>query len=211
MKIKAETFVGILALLTIGVVGFVVYKKLKGDNTQEEKKGSDTQQNTSPDTTTQITNVPENIIVGDSQTPYITKQSKKVQMLGKVGGENVLWKGGMGLKWLRGAIGKFPTNKSVKNVVINIGTNGGFNQSDSIEGLVTDLRRTFPNAKLHVVQGSWGWGGNKNVTSQKVKAYYDRFATQGVNVIQPAIGVVKDPHGHLPIYKEIGSNLDKAI
>ena len=66
----------------------------------------------------------KNIIIGDSQTPFIAKQSQNIEMLGKVGGEGVLWKGGMGLKWLKDAVSKYPVSKDVKNVLINIGTNG---------------------------------------------------------------------------------------
>jgi len=151
------------------------------------------------------------IIIGDSQTPFIKKQSSKIEMLGSVGGENVLWKGGMGLKWLKDAVTKYPITKDITNVVINIGTNGGFNAKDDVSGLVRELKRVFPKAKLFVVKGSWGWGGNKNVTDSKVNTYYQKFADEGVEVLNPAIGVVKDPHGHLPIYKEIGKSIDKEI
>jgi hypothetical protein len=151
------------------------------------------------------------IIIGDSQTPYIAKQSTKIQMLGQTGGENVLWKGGMGLSWLKGAVSKYPVTKDVSNVVINIGTNGGFNSKEDIAGLVNQLKRVFPNARLFAVQGSWGWGGNKNITKSKVDTYYDNFEKEGVIIITPAIGVVSDPHGHLPIYKEIGKSIDAAI
>jgi|LakMenE18May11ns_1017448.scaffolds.fasta_scaffold9634015_3 hypothetical protein len=151
------------------------------------------------------------IIVGDSQTPFIKKQSVKIQMLGDIGGEDVLWKGGMGLSWLKGAVKKYPITKDIINVVINIGTNGGFSSKDDISGLVSELKRVFPNAKLYVVKGSWGWGGNKNVTESKVKDYYDKFSVEGVKILEPAIGSVKDPHGNLPIYKEIGKNIDTEI
>lgn len=151
------------------------------------------------------------IIIGDSQTPFIKKQSSEIQMLGSVGGENVLWKGGMGLKWLKNAVSNYPVTKDIKNVVINIGTNGGFNPNDDIDGLVNELKRVFPNAKLFVVKGSWGWGGNKNVTESKVNAYYKKFENEGVKIINPAIGSVKDPHANLPIYKEIGKSIDNAL
>lgn len=151
------------------------------------------------------------IIIGDSQTPFIKKQSSKVQMLGSVGGENVLWKGGMGLKWLKDAVSKYPITKDIKNVVINIGTNGGFNPNEDIDGLVNELKRVFPNAKLFVVKGSWGWGGNKDVTETKVNAYYKKFENEGVKIINPAIGSVKDPHSNLPIYKEIGKSIDNTL
>jgi hypothetical protein len=151
------------------------------------------------------------IIIGDSQTPFIKKQSSKVQMLGSVGSENVLWKGGMGLKWLKDAVSKYPITKDIKNVVINIGTNGGFNANEDINGLVNELKRVFPNSKLFVVKGSWGWGGNKDVTETKVNAYYKKFENEGVKIINPAIGSVKDPHSNLPIYKEIGKSIDNTL
>lgn len=151
------------------------------------------------------------IIIGDSQTPFIKNQSKKIEMLGNIGGENVLWKGGMGLSWLKGAVKKYPVTKDVSNVVINIGTNGAFSPKDDISGLVSELKRVFPNAKLFAVQGSWGWKGNKNVTQEQVDKYYERFKNQGVKVLSPAIGVVADPHNNLPIYKEIGKSIDAQI
>jgi hypothetical protein len=151
------------------------------------------------------------IIIGDSQTPFIKKESSKVQMLGSVGGENVLWKGGMGLRWLKDAVSKYPITKDIKNVIINIGTNGGFNSNEDIGGLVNELKRVFPNAKLFAVKGSWGWGGNKNVTETKVNSYYDKFENEGVKIINPAIGSVKDPHSNLPIYKEIGKSIDNTL
>jgi hypothetical protein len=151
------------------------------------------------------------IIIGDSQTPFIKKQSIKVELLGDVGGENVLWKGGMGLSWLKNAVTKYPITKDITNVIINIGTNGGFNSKDDVSGLVNELKRVFPNAKLFAVKGSWGWGGNKNVTESKVKDYYDKFSNEGVKILEPAIGSVKDPHGNLPIYKEIGKSIDSQI
>ena len=152
-----------------------------------------------------------NIIIGDSQTPFITRQSQKITMLGSTGGEQNLWLGGMGLKWLKNAVAKYPVTKKIKNVVINIGTNGGFSKSDDIKGLVGEIKRVFPSAKLFVVQGSWGWGGNAGTSSATVKAYYDRFANEGVKVINPPIGVVADPHGNLPIYVEIGRSIDSII
>lgn len=153
----------------------------------------------------------KSIIIGDSQTPFIANQSKQASLLGKVGGENSLWKGGMGVDWLKNAVSKYPTSKNIKSVIISIGTNGGFNKSDDIKGLTQQLKRAFPNAKLFVVQGSWGWGGNKGITTTSVKSYYDKFSAEGVKVISTPIGVVSDPHSNLPVYKEIGKNIDSSI
>ena len=55
------------------------------------------------------------------------------------------------------------------------------------------------------------WGGNKDVTESKVNAYYDKFKDLGVEIIEPAIGKVKDPHGNLPIYAKIGAEIDKQL
>jgi len=150
------------------------------------------------------------IIIGDSQTPFIAKQSAKASILGTQGEQN-LWKGGMGLSWLKNAVDKYPLREDVGSVVVNIGTNGGFGQKDDIAGLVSSLKEKFPNAKLFAVQGSWGWGGNKNITNEAVKSYYDKFKSQGVKIVNPPIGVVSDPHSDLPIYKEIGKSIDSLV
>lgn len=189
--------IGFAIVGTIGLLGFVIFKNKKEED--EDSGGGGRIEGG------------RSIIIGDSQTPYIKKQSKKIEMLGETGGENVLWKGGMGLSWLKGAVEKYPITKDVSNVVINIGTNGSFNKSDNIEGLVSSLRRVFPNANLLAVQGSWGWSNyNKDVTLQKVTAYYDRFNKLGVTVINPPIGAI-EPHGDKPVYKLIGANIDKEI
>ncbi len=152
----------------------------------------------------------KSIIIGDSQTPYIDNASQKVERLGKEGGEKNLWQGGQNLEWLKTAVSKYPVDTNISNVVINIGTNGGFNPNEDISGLVNEVKKVFPNAKLYAVQGSWGWGGNKNITEQKVRNYYKIFEKNGVKIIEPPIGAI-EPHGNKPIYKEIGRNLDSEL
>jgi hypothetical protein len=49
------------------------------------------------------------------------------------------------------------------------------------------------------------------VTNEKVKKYYDKFRNLGVQVLSTAIGKVKDPHGNLPIYSEIGAEIDSVL
>jgi len=170
-----------------------------------------------PSTKTDVTKtkntsgIPKNIIIGDSQTPFIDKNSAKVSRIGETGGESTLWKGGMGLSWLKSAVQSYPVSPSVNSVTINIGTNGGFNSKEDVDGLVSAVKEKFPNARILAVQGSWGWGGNKDVTIERVKKYYDKFRNAGVQVLNTAIGKVKDPHGNLPIYSEIGSELDSLL
>ena len=150
------------------------------------------------------------IIIGDSQTPLIASQSKKAKLLGSVGSEENLWKGGMGLSWLKQAVDNYPSiNKAIKNIFINIGTNGGFNPKDNADGLIDSLKIKFPKAKLFMVQGSWGWGNNKDITTDRVKNYYDKFSD--TTIIDPPIGSVSNPHINLPIYKEIGKEIDNQI
>lgn len=151
-----------------------------------------------------------NIVIGDSQTPYVANGSSKFDLISKKGSESSLWLGGMGLSWLLKAVEKHPGSKSVKNIAICIGTNGGFNSKDDISGLVLELKDKFPNADLFAIQGSWGWGGVSNVKEDKVRKYYKRFQDQGVEVIEPPIGKI-EPHGNKPIYKTIGKNLDEKI
>ena len=151
------------------------------------------------------------IIIGDSCTPIILKRSKVLDMIGNVGSERTLWKSGTGSKWLKEAVSKYQVTPNIKNVVINIGTNDGYNPKMDIKGLVAEVRRVFPSAKLFVVQGSWGWGNNKNITPDKVKVYYDKFRAENVVVIEPPIGSVKDPHMDLPVYTQIAAAIDLAI
>lgn len=149
------------------------------------------------------------IVIGDSQAPFIAKQTTKAKLLDEKGGEGALWEGGKNLSWLKKAVDKYPQNRAVGSVVVSIGTNGGFNPQDDVDGLLMALKAKFPNAKIYVVQGSWGWGGNKNVTDQMVRSYYAKF--KGATIIEPPIGKVADPHGNLPIYQTIGKALDRAI
>ena len=165
---------------------------------------------------TQMNNLPNtgknvNYVIGDSQTPFIDKNSSKVSKISDTQGTESLWKGGVGLNWLKDAVSAYPVSPNVNSIFINIGTNGGFNKGDDVVGLVNQVRSKFPNAKLYAIQGSWGWGGNKNVTSSKVNDYYKKFSDAGVTVLTNAIGSVNDPHGNLPIYTTIGKEIDSLV
>lgn len=152
-----------------------------------------------------------NILIGDSQTPFIAKWSHNATLLNKVGSESSLWKGGMGLNWLKMAITNYKLDTLIQSVTFCIGTNGRFSSKDDIIGLVNITKERFPNAYLYVVQGSWGWGGNVNVTKEVVDAYYKRFNGLGVEVINPPIGKCEPHNVNLPQYKEIAKNLDTLI
>jgi hypothetical protein len=154
----------------------------------------------------------KNIIIGDSQTPYVDNATLKANRISKDGGEKSLWEGGKTVSWLIKALKKYPVDKNVENVIICIGTNGGFGKflNDDIGGLFTQLEMKFPKAKFLVVQGSWGWGGLKNIKKSDVTNYYKKFEKYGAKIIEPPIGDI-EPHGNKPIYKEIGRNIDKML
>ena len=201
MEKKTKIIIAIASILGIGVSVFLIVKarrkNAKSNNGDSKSKSSDVDKT-------------KNYVIGDSQTPLIDKNSQKVTTIGAEG-EASLWKGSMGLKWLKNAVDAYQESKDVNSIVINIGTNGGFSTSDDIQGLVTSVKTKFPNAQLFVVKGSWGWANNANVTEQQVNAYYDKFKQLGVSVIPTAIGVTNNPHNNIPSYAKIGSEIDSAI
>ena len=152
----------------------------------------------------------KNIIIGDSQSPFVDWGSESFNLISQKGGQSSLWLGGKTLGWLLDAVKVYPVDTTVTGVAIVIGTNGGFNKSDKISELVTECKVKFPNSKFWVVQGSWGWGGVSNKTEKQVRDYYLKFAELGVQVVEPPIGKI-EPHGRKPVYKIIGKNLDSLV
>lgn len=197
-KIQKIVLFSIVGLVVTGIVTALIIRKKR----KKPKSSTSPSRNTDKN---------KNYIIGDSQTPFIDKNSEKAKRINEKGGKESLWEGGKSLSWLKTAVEDYPVSKDVNSIIINIGTNGGFNQKDDVDGLVNSVKEKFPNALLFVVKGSWGWGGNKDVTESKVKAYYDKFKDIGVEIIEPAIGSVKDPHGNLPVYASIGANIDEKL
>lgn len=154
----------------------------------------------------------ENIIIGDSQVPYVDKNTSKASVISPNSGKSSLWEGGKTVSWLISALSEYPKSKDIKNVIIVIGTNGGFGKftNDNVPLLFSILRIKFPNAKFYVVQGSWGWGGLKNIKEKDVRNYYKKFEDEGATVIEPPIGPI-EPHGNKPIYSTIGSKIDSYL
>jgi hypothetical protein len=152
----------------------------------------------------------KNIIIGDSQSPFVDWGSESFNLISSTGGQSSLWLGGKTLSWLLEAVKVYPGDTTVTNLAIVIGTNGGFNKNDKISELVTECKVKFPNSKFYVIQGSWGWGGVSNKTEKQVRDYYLKFSELGVQVVEPPIGKI-EPHGRKPIYKIIGKNLDSLV
>jgi hypothetical protein len=44
-----------------------------------------------------------------------------------------------------------------------------------------------------------------------VKKYYKKFEDNDVELIEPPIGKVSDPHSNLPVYAEIGKAIDNEL
>jgi hypothetical protein len=152
----------------------------------------------------------KSIIIGDSQTPFVDNASEKVSRISTTSGMSSLWQGGKTVSWLILALEKYSTDNTVGNVVLCIGTNGGYSSKDNIGKLITLTKEKFPNSKLYAVQGSWGWGGIKDVTETKVRNYYKKYEELGVVIVEPPIGKI-EPHGNKPIYKVIGKELDSLL
>ena len=195
MKTRTKVIIAITSALAIGVSIFLIIKSRKKEVKSKSKEVDKS----------------KNYVIGDSQTPLIDKNSQKVSKIGEEGNKANLWQGGKGLIWLKEAVDEYPESKDVNSIVINIGTNGGFNANENIQGLIDSIKTKFPNANLYAVKGSWGWGGNKDVTQQKVDTYYDKFSKLGVELIPTAIGVTDNPHTNLPVYAQIGREIDERI
>ena len=177
---------------------------------EEDLSGVQKNQTKKLDIETDNDNLGENIVIGDSQSPYVANGSSKFDLISPKGSESSLWLGGKTLSWLLDAVKKHPGSSKVKNIAICIGTNGMYSTNDDVSGLVEELENKFPNANLFAVQGSWNWGGLKKVTEDKVRKYYSKFKNLGVKIIEPPIGPI-EPHGNKPVYKKIGSSLDSKI
>jgi hypothetical protein len=142
----------------------------------------------------------DTIIIGDSLAPCIEVQVKKkngkARLLSPTEGEASLHQGGVFLKWLIGALQKYPVSPNVKNVIISIGTNGGFSSSDNQSGLMTELKRVFPNAKYIFVTGSFGWRNNVNLTQADADTYYNVFKNAGATIIKGIGYADSDKNAH---------------
>jgi len=142
----------------------------------------------------------DTIIIGDSLSSCIEAQVKKkngkARMISSAEGEASLHQGGKNVTWLIGALQKYPVTTTVKNVIVSIGTNGGFSSGDNQTGLITELRRVFPNAKYIFITGSYGWGGNVNITEANVTTYYNVFKNAGATIIKGSGYAASDADAH---------------
>lgn len=166
--------------------------------------------------------LPNTIVIGDSLVPYVAKgagvsEGPKAKDI-KNSGKNGLWYGGIGIGSLLSFAKDYKnTDSSVKNVVISIGTNGIFSRSTkTVKDLISRLKVIFPNAKILVVKGVYGnkltaYPALQTVKQSTVDDFYSDFTSNGATVIPTPVGNVTDGHGHLPIYKVIGKEIQQNL
>lgn len=233
-KLKKEPInEGILSLLGMvgkyvlgtAAIGFVLKKimdKFKGkeptkDEVEQEIKKTAVEVSKEDEEKSKIEN--KNIIIGDSLCPWIEKKCKASMIPGPEG-ERTLHQGGVTVQWLKRAVKSYPeVDKTIKNVVISIGTNDIY-KDYGVSELVDYIKEKFPNAKIMVVQGTYGdkipcsskgYCMLKETKQSTVDDYYDLFRDEGVKVIEPPVGNVKDAHGPLPIYERIGDSINSKL
>ena len=146
------------------------------------------------------------IIIGDSQAFLIAANTSSVDI------DTDLAKVGWNTTQLLQALNPVDTNTHVTDLFICIGTNSGYSSNDPIEKLVDQLELKFPNAKLYVIIGSWGWGNIQSVSNAKVIDYYNRFADKGVYVLDSPIGFhTSHPTNNSINIKAVANEIDNLI
>lgn len=142
----------------------------------------------------------EHILIGDSQTYLLAKHSTQIKQIKR------LCQPGIGVVELNRKTLKYPVSPAVKTVSVCIGVNDGY-KDKGISILLNTIKRTFPNACLYIIQGSWGWGKVRRVNQNTLDRYYKQFIG---TIIHPAIGK-GDPHKGKKVYKIIMKNLESRI
>lgn len=142
----------------------------------------------------------EHILIGDSQTYLLARHSTEIKQVKQ------LCQPGIGVIELNRKTLKYPVSPAVKSVCVCIRVNDGY-KDRGISILVNTIRRTFPNACLYIIQGSWGWGKVRRMNQSNLDRYYKQFPG---TIIYPAIGK-GDPHRDRKVYRIIMKNLESRI
>jgi hypothetical protein len=149
--------------ITLGLGAFLIYAtKIFGNNTSTGK----------------------NIVIGDSHAVMIGSKVKNATA------STQLAHSGWNVSNLITALNSYPVSPDVSKVFLSIGTNSGFNKNDNIESLVSKIYAKFPNARLYVFKGSYGWSGrweNPNAKNDLVP-YYQRFSYLNATVLNNGLG-----------------------
>ena len=145
----------------------------------------------------------QHILIGDSQTTFLSKNSIKIKRVPE------LSKGGIGVLYLINMVSSYPKSTNVKSVSICIGVNDRY-KDRGVNELVKIVKNKFPNAKLFVIQGSWGWGGVSKMNQTNLDLYYKHFVDLGCSLITPPIGY-GDPHRDKKTYETIIKKIESLI
>lgn len=145
----------------------------------------------------------QHILIGDSQTYFLAKHSTKIKRISK------LSQSGIGVLQLTSKVRLYPVSPHVNTVSVCIGVNDGY-KDKGVQKLLIRIKKTFPNAKIYIIQGSWGWGKVRRANQDTLNKYYKQYIDSGCILISPAIGR-GDPHRDKIIYKIIMKSLESQI
>lgn len=124
------------------------------------------------------------IIIGDSHAVGIGSATKGVEV------DKRIAVGGWMVSNLMNALQSYPTREDIGTVIISIGTNGQFSSTDKVEDLIKSINHKFPNSKLYIFKGSYGWSGSRTNSqiNDRLVNYYDRFYKSGVQILKNGLG-----------------------
>lgn len=145
----------------------------------------------------------QHILIGDSQTYFLAKHSTKIKRVSK------LSQAGIGVVELTSKLRLYPVSPHVNTVSVCIGVNDGY-KDKGVQQLLVRIKKTFPNAKIYIIQGSWGWSRVRRVNQNTLNKYYKQYIDSGCILVSPAIGR-GDPHKDKIIYKIIMKSLESRI
>lgn len=145
----------------------------------------------------------QHILIGDSQTYILAKYSTKIKRVPK------LSQTGIGVLQLTSKVRLYPVSPHINSVSVCIGVNDGY-KDKGVKKLLVRIKNTFPNAKIYIIQGSWGWGKVRRANQNTLNKYYKQYIDSGCILVSPAIGR-GDPHRDKIIYKIIMKSLESRI
>ncbi len=163
------------------------------------------------------------IIMGDSLTPSFQQNSQRLESTKDT--REIYWKEGITLITLKQYIEKATVDSSVTHVFISIGTNDTYIEfkSTPISEFVTLLKSKFPNSKIYIIKGLYGYAGiddgGKGYDGRKIDKilprideYYRKWTNAGVTVLSNEVGRVSShPSSKTPSVKVIGAEIDSIV
>ena len=150
-----------------------------------------------------VTYSQQHILIGDSQTYILAKHSTKIKRVPQ------LSQSGIGVVQLTSKVRLYPVSPYVNSVSVCIGVNDAY-KDRGVRQLFVRIKNTFPNAKIYIIQGSWGWGRVRRANQNTLNKYYKQYIDLGCILISPAIGK-GDPHRDKNVYKIIMKSLESQI